>query len=66
MMPTSAQVPEPVSGLAKTPLRRSAAELPEAVCSADLFKGQKSVVIEHNGAIYRLQATKLGKLILTK
>ena len=65
-MPTSAQVPEPVSDLAKTPLRRSAAELPEAVRSADLFRGQKSVVIEHNGAIYRLQATKLGKLILTK
>lgn len=65
-MPTSAQVPEPVSDLAKTSLRRSAAELPEAVRSADLFRGQKSVVIEHNGSIYRLQATKLGKLILTK
>ena len=37
-----------------------------AVQSTDLFKGQKSVVIEHNGASYRLQTTKLGKLILTK
>jgi hemin uptake protein HemP len=36
------------------------------VQSTDLFKGQKSVVIEHNGASYRLQTTKLGKLILTK
>jgi hemin uptake protein HemP len=34
--------------------------------STDLFKGQKSVLIEHNGASYRLQTTRLGKLILTK
>ena len=37
-----------------------------SVQSADLFKGQASVLIEHNGASYRLQTTKLGKLILTK
>jgi len=34
--------------------------------SESLLRGQKSVAIVHNGAIYRLQATKLGKLILTK
>jgi hemin uptake protein HemP len=34
--------------------------------SAELLQGQKAVTITHNGAIYRLQATKLGKLILTK
>jgi len=34
--------------------------------SADLFKGEKTVEISHNGVIYRLQATRLGKLILTK
>ena len=39
---------------------------PAPVQSQDLFKGQKSVVIQHNGASYRLQSTKLGKLILTK
>lgn len=37
-----------------------------AVDSSDLLKGQKTVAIFHNGSIYRLQATKLGKLILTK
>ena len=37
-----------------------------AVQSADLLQGKKTVEINHNGAIYRLQATKLGKLILTK
>jgi hemin uptake protein HemP len=44
----------------------SHASAPSPVLSTDLFKGQKSVVIEHNGASYRLQTTKLGKLILTK
>lgn len=47
-------------------LRQSAAAPSEPVHSADLFKGQKSVVIEHNGEKYRLQSTRLGKLILTK
>jgi hemin uptake protein HemP len=34
--------------------------------STDLLKGHKTVGILHNGSLYRLQATKLGKLILTK
>ena len=44
----------------------------EAVCataavdSSTLLQGQKAVAIHHNGSVYRLQATKLGKLILTK
>ena len=38
----------------------------EQVQSKDLLKGQKAVNIEHNGSVYRLQTTKLGKLILTK
>jgi hemin uptake protein HemP len=37
-----------------------------AVDSTDLLKGEKNVAIHHNGLIYRLQATRLGKLILTK
>ena len=36
------------------------------VQSEELLQGKKAVEISHNGAIYRLQATKLGKLILTK
>jgi hemin uptake protein HemP len=50
--------PQPTRGLSRANL------LP--VQSTDLFKGQKTLVIEHNGACYRLQSTKLGKLILTK
>jgi hemin uptake protein HemP len=34
--------------------------------SAALLRGGRSVEIRHNGEVYRLQATRLGKLILTK
>lgn len=37
-----------------------------AVDSHQLLRGHKAVEIKHNGAVYRLQTTKLGKLILTK
>ena len=36
------------------------------VHSQDLLQGHKSVTISHNGTLYRLQATRMGKLILTK
>ena len=34
--------------------------------STDLLRGKKVVDILHNGLTYRLQAKRLGKLILTK
>jgi hemin uptake protein HemP len=34
--------------------------------SSEILRGQKVVEIKHNGLTYRLQATRLGKLILTK
>lgn len=40
----------------------AAAPLP----SDQLLQGRRMVEIAHNGEIYRLQATRLGKLILTK
>ena len=39
---------------------------PGCVDSTDLLRGEKTVEISHNGSTYRLQATRLGKLILTK
>ena len=39
---------------------------PRVLSSAAVLQGQKSVTITHLGEIYRLQVTKLGKLILTK
>lgn len=47
--------------------------VPQAGCtpartvqSDELLRGKRSVDISHNGSVYRLQATRLGKLILTK
>ena len=34
--------------------------------SAALLQGDRWVEIRHNGEVYRLQATRQGKLILTK
>lgn len=34
--------------------------------SRAIFSGAQEVEIEHNGAVYRLRQTALGKLILTK
>ena len=36
------------------------------ISSVSLLQGGKSVTIVHNGEAYRLQATRQGKLILTK
>ncbi|WP_034411480.1 hemin uptake protein HemP [Derxia gummosa] len=34
--------------------------------SAELFEQTREIEIEHNGAIYRLRITSMGRLILTK
>lgn len=39
---------------------------PVLLTSDALLRGQKAVAITHNGALYRLQTTRQGKLILTK
>ncbi|WP_048438829.1 hemin uptake protein HemP [Caenimonas sp. SL110] len=39
---------------------------PPSVASSVLLQGGRTVNIVHNGSVYRLQATRLGKLILTK
>ncbi len=36
------------------------------ISSEALLRGQASINITHQGAIYRLQTTRQGKLILTK
>ena len=52
-----------MQGLRDTPSEHGSVR---SVESRDLLKGHKAVEIQHNGAVYRLQSTKLGKLILTK
>lgn len=44
----------------------AASAAPGCVNSTEILRGQKAVEISHNGSTYRLQATRLGKLILTK
>lgn len=41
-------------------------EAPASIDSLSLLRGGKCVQIAHNGSMYKLQSTKLGKLILTK
>ena len=42
------------------------AQRPPQLESTQLLRGHRAVEISHNGVVYRLQATRLGKLILTK
>lgn len=51
---------EPVSATA-TP-----SNPPHVVSSRELLKGRTELWIEHEGQMYRLQATSRGKLYLTK
>ena len=47
----------------------SGREIPASLaplCSEQLLQGRKVVEITHNGEVYRLRATRLDKLILTK
>lgn len=39
---------------------------PQTISSAELLRGRKVVCIVHNGTVYRLQTTRMGRLILTK
>lgn len=36
------------------------------VSSADLFKGRREIVIEHDGEHYRLRITRKNRLVLVK
>ena len=55
--------------LAPSPAHPAAApsvSAPPVLDSQDLLCGRNAVAITHNGALYRLQTTRQGKLILTK
>ena len=54
-----------VAGKPASQLSAPAAAL-AAIRSEQLLQGRKQVEIIHNGAVYRLQATRQGQLILTK
>jgi hemin uptake protein HemP len=56
----------PGRSAAPAPASPVAEARPVPVASEDLLRGQRLLEICHNGEVYRLQATRLGKLILTK
>ena len=56
--------PEPVRIQSQPIGEASAADI--TLASDLLMRGRKVIQIQHNGALYQLRATKLGKLILTK
>jgi hemin uptake protein HemP len=64
MNPPSANSSEP--GAPSGELARGESERPAPLPSEQLLRGRRLVEIAHNGEVYRLQATRLGKLILTK
>lgn len=58
--------PHPQTGRAGGGASGALPPRPPLVESAQLLQGHRSVEIHHNGELYRLQATRTGKLILTK
>ena len=61
---TPAPAPAPVNALAVSP--GQVAGTPAPIPSSELLRGQRVIEIDHEGQRYRLQATRQGKLILTK
>ncbi len=51
---------------APAPDRFAGSKATRRVPSFELFADAQELEIEHNGALYRLRQTSLGKLILTK
>ena len=57
--PTQADSPAP-------PKVDAPSQKPRCVPSQELLGKDKTLAIEHEGVVYQLRATRLGKLILTK
>lgn len=64
--PQNAITANPASAFASAPSQPATGGRSGCVDSTELLRGEKTVEISHNGSTYRLQATRLGKLILTK
>jgi len=63
--------PRPAAEVPDTPQAPAAAtgnsrKMPPEVDSQALLQGRNTLLIHHQGEVYRLQQTRQGKLILTK
>lgn len=56
----------PAGPVTAAPVSASATGTGPVLSSQSVLQGRSQVAIEHNGAVYRLQTTRQGKLILTK
>jgi hemin uptake protein HemP len=67
-MPSVSMTPAGQTPVAKAagPSAELAEKRAQPVSSDSLLRGRRLIEITHNGEIYRLQATRQGKLILTK
>jgi hemin uptake protein HemP len=63
-LPASHELPS--AGRPEAAAQAGSESMPITVESSDILQGARAIAIRHNGALYRLQSTKLGKLILTK
>ncbi len=64
---TTASLPGPADRIDQGQRGGAVPQPPAGVVPSErILQGQRSVAIEHNGSVYRLQATRQGKLILTK
>ena len=65
MSPSTLTLQQPAPPAAR-PVPEDGGSPARTVASNELLRGGRAVEISHNGSVYRLQATRLGKLILTK
>ena len=68
-MTTTPPVPLPRPAPADSPATaniHAPTQKPRCVPSQELLGKDKTLAIEHEGVVYQLRATRLGKLILTK
>lgn len=64
-LPASHQATPP-AGVAPHTAQAAPQGLAQVLSSDQLLQGRAAIHIAHNGTVYRLQATRQGKLILTK
>jgi hemin uptake protein HemP len=66
MSAIAAGTPAPLVDPVPPPQPQPQDKVPAVLASSDLLQGGRTVEIRHNGELYRLQATRQGKLLLTK
>ena len=64
--PMTSDTSETTGTTGAAPTAGTTGPTPPVLDSREVLRGHQAVGIAHNGALYRLQTTRQGKLILTK